>query len=120
MTNPVFPTLSEGQDSKYFSQISDDPAIRASTEGGYEITRRRYTRTPRKTFTSGFTRIGSVDKATLAAFEETVGVGSVIFDWTNPDTLAVHAVRFTGPINFKYVGHGPNKRWDVTFTVKEA
>lgn len=120
MTNPVFPTLTEGQDSKYFTITPDDPAMRAPLEGGYEFTRPRTTRAPRKTYSSGFSFIGDADKALLEAFWDTVKGGSVIFDWVRPNDEVTLAVRFAEPLAWKYVGHGPYRRWDVTFKVKEA
>ena len=120
MPNPVFPTLSQGQDSKQFSMVQEDPTLSSPVEGGYVITRARHTRTPRKTFTSGFTGIGAADKALLEAFLNTVRVGSVIFDWTNPEDSAVYQVRFTKPVTFRYVGIRDTRLWDVQFEVQTA
>jgi hypothetical protein len=120
MPNPVMPYADE-QDSKHFSVSAEDVAIRSDVEGGYEITRARHTRTPRRAWTSGFTYLNETKKDALETFFfDTVKGGSVIFDWTNPNDQDVHAVRLIKLPTFKYVGNGSNKRWDVTFEVRQV
>jgi len=126
MTNPVFPTLSTGQDSRHYTMTQEDPAIKSEMEGGYVVSRPRHTRKPRKKFTGGFTEIRDADKALLEAFYDTVRGGSLIFDWTDPQsamnggTPKVYQVRFEGELRFTYKGIGPTKLWDVTFTLQQA
>lgn len=108
------------QDSKYFQVTPEDPAMRVDIEGGYEITRPRHTRTPRRTYESGFTNLTNAQKVTLETFWDTVAGGSVIFEWTHPITTNEIQVRFTKPLSFKYVGRGGNHLWDVGFEVRES
>lgn len=122
MSNPVFPTLVRGEDSKNYSVEFENVAVSAATDGGYVVTRAKHTRRPRRTFTGGFTDIGMTDKTTLENFWNTVKGGSVIFDWLDPVTKTVIAVRFADkdPMQFKYTGMGGNHRWDVTYKIIEA
>lgn len=119
MPNPVFP-FAALQDSSRFGENPEDPAVRVDTDGGYEITRARFTRAPRRTWTTGFASLTETEKGTLATFWNTVKGGSAYFDWTNPNTLAVHVVRFTKSLSWKYVGKLANKRWDVDIEVREV
>jgi phage-related protein len=116
-----FPTLAEGQDSSLYEVQSEDPVVRTELEGGYVSSRPRHTRTPRKTYKTGFTRIGTADKALLDAFWTSVRGGSLQFNWTDPVTLAVIVVRFTGgPLNYKYAGIGNVHHWNVTFSLEQV
>lgn len=109
----TFPTLSKGQDSRYHKISIEDPAIRSETEGGYVLTRARYTRAPRITFTTGFTSITQADLTTLMNFYIARKGGSDSFSWTNPVTLDVYTVRFKKPIEPQYKGMGETFLWDV-------
>jgi hypothetical protein len=127
MTNPVFPTLSTGQDSSKYTRALEDVAMKTTMDGGYVVSRAKHTRAPRRTFTSGFTSIRKADKELLEAFYDTVKGGSVIFDWIDPTTQmgvsptpVTYAVRFTGEFKWQYRGIGPTELWDVTFTLEQA
>lgn len=120
MANPVFPTLSRGDDSSKYSVELEDPAMKTSLEGGYVSSRAKHTRTPRKTWKIGYTLITNADKALLDAFWATVRGGSVVFDWTDPVSGTVFQVRFADKMNFQYVGRGNNKLWDLTLTLEQA
>lgn len=123
MTNPVFPilTMSQGQDSAQYSVETEDPSTKSPLEGGYVSSRAKHTRTPRKTFTSGFTMLKNADRAILDTFYgTTVKGGSVIFDWTDPASTVVYQVRFTDKLKYKYTGIGASQRWDVAFTLEQA
>ena len=120
MPNPTFP-LAADQDSSKFSVEQEDPALRTEIEGGYVVTRKKHTRTPRKTFTTGFAYLNNTDRATLQTFWNTVSGGTLIIDWTNPQDLAVYQVRFKGgPLKFTYVGRLGNQRWDVAITLEQV
>lgn len=123
MANPVFPTLvlaKGGQDSTQFSVKIEDVAIKTEMEGGYVVSRARHTRTPRKTFATGYKSISDADRTVLINFYNSVGGSSVIFDWTDPVDKIVWQVRFDGEMSFKYVGIGVTKLWDVSFQVQQA
>lgn len=121
MTNPVFPTLTMKEDSRFFTIEHEDPSMQTKLEGGYVVSRARHTRTPRKTFTSGLSRVTNADRTLLVTFwETTVKGGSVIWDWTCPQDLVVYSVRFKGPLKWTYTGNGPNQLWEVQFTLEQA
>lgn len=116
----TFPTLSQGQDSSLFSVETDDPAIKADIEGGYEYTRPRFTRRPRRTFKTGFSDLTEADRTLLDEFYDDVMGGSDSFYWTNPVTSVVTLVRFKDPPTWKYTGIKTRYRWQVQFAVKEV
>lgn len=120
MTNPVFPTLTRGVDSKFTTEETEDVSLKTKIEGGYVVSRAKHTRTPRKTFTTGYTALPPADKATLEAFYNTVKGGSVIFDWKDPVSLAFFQVRFTEALSFKYTGIGNSRMWDVQIKLEQA
>lgn len=121
MPNPVFPTLTQDQDSSYYTVAMEDQSMKSEMEGGYQVSRAKHTRTARQTFTSGFTMLTAADFATLKNFYvTTVKGGSVIFDWTDPITATVLQVRFSGSITFKYTGAGTTQRFDVSFKLEQA
>lgn len=120
MSNPVFPTLSKGQDSQFYEMTPEDPALKTQMEGGYVVSRPKHTRKPRRTFKTGFSSITQADYTTLMTFWETVRGGSLIFDWTDPATGTVYQVRFAAQPAFKYVGKGNTRLWDVQMTLEQA
>lgn len=112
----TYPVLTQGEDSKKFSVEFEDVAMGSTMEGGYVATRPRHTRTPRRTFNTGFTDISEADKITYETFIGTVRAGSDSFTWIHPTTAESLTVRFklgTVP-KFNYKGYGGNHRWDIT------
>ena len=101
------------EDSKGFSIEQDDPAIKVKQDGGYSDPRPRYTRRPRRTYTTKFTDISEADRQLLEAFWDTKKGGSVSFTWTMPTSGAEITVRFEDKMKFVYKGFGGNHRWDV-------
>ena len=95
MSTPVFP-ITKDQDQQYYREMPDDPAIRVETEGGYEITRPRYTRRPRRTYVTGWSYISSAEKATFDAFWDQMRGGAGAFMWKRPTDGQEILVRFTG------------------------
>jgi hypothetical protein len=98
-TYPSFPTLSQKEDQQYFGRTSDDPAIKAPVEGGYEITRPRYTRPPRRIWKTGFSLLTEADIAALDSFWTTVQGGSLAFNYTLPTSGETVLVRFNKAFN---------------------
>lgn len=111
-----FPTteLAGLEDSKHFTESSADPAKRYEMDGGYTITRPRYTRTPRKTWTTGFTDLTATQKDSFMAFWESKKGGADSFTYLNPADATTYTVRFKGVAKIKYTGMGPLRRWDIT------
>jgi hypothetical protein len=107
-------SLALQEDSKYYSEKQADPVMRSEAEGGYIITRARYTRKPRKTFTTGFTGITNAEKALIQDFWDTKMGGTEQFTWKNRANDILYTVRFNGQPSFTYVGAGKLSRWDVS------
>jgi hypothetical protein len=118
----AFPTLPSGSlpDSKQFAISLEDPAMRTEMEGGYVITRKKHTRTPRRTWAIAYQMLTEGDRTTLDDFWNTTAGGSLAFDWTNPADGSIYTVRFKDPLNFKYAGIGTSKRWDCSFSLEQA
>lgn len=117
-----FPTLSIGQDSsKYREGMTAGGTVSKKMEGGYNRTRRRYTRRPARTFSVGFTYLSEQDRVTLKAHFERVGSHSE-FEWTHPTTGEIIACRYREDeaFEFSYEGVGENKRWGIMLQLEET
>lgn len=75
----------------------DDPAMRSEMEGGYTLTRPRYTRI-RRTWQLEWRAMSATDYALLTAFYVSTHGGSDSFAWTTPTDGASKTVRFSGPL----------------------
>jgi len=115
-----FPTISKLEDSKNFSENQQDPTITSEAEGGYVFRRARFTRIPRKTFTTGFTDITDADKATLQASYDTNMGGSEAMSYTHPTNATVYSVVYAEPMMFAYAGLGDRHRWNVTIKLEQV
>lgn len=111
--------FSEKEDSRFFKTSQEDSTIRSDTEGGYEHARPRFTRTPRKTYNTGFTLITNSQLETLESFWDD-HQGYKIFTWTHPTRGTTHNCRFTKPFETKYSGVGLQHRYDVQIEFKEV
>lgn len=118
----TFPTLPSGMlpDSSKYEMSHKDPAMRAEMEGGYTVTRARFTRKPLKLFKIGFTSITGADRTALNNFYDSVRGGSVIFAWTDPESQLPFNVRFKGDFAFHYTGRGTTRLWDCSFELEQA
>lgn len=118
-----FPTTIHYMDAATFSEAHEDPAVPPSPmEGGYSISRPRFTRTPRRTFSWRFTNMSDTSKAAMVTFWNLVMGRSNSFNWTHPATGEVINVRF-GEMKcvFKRIGFGPINIWESeTVTVEEV
>jgi hypothetical protein len=126
MPNPIYPNLSVKPDSPLHNVEIEDPSMRSEMEGGYVVSRARHTRTPRNTWTIGYTSLRQADMQLLEDFYRLVRGGSVVFDWTDPETqmtgsvAKTYQVRFKGTLKKQYKGAGALKMWDVTFNLEQA
>lgn len=120
MSNPVFPASLPKSDSKQFSVETEDVSMKTKMDGGYVVSRAKHTRTPRKTFSTGYSMLNDAHRATLQSFYESVRGGSVIFDWIEPWSDVLYHVRFTEALNFKFAGVGNSKFWDVVLKLEQA
>lgn len=105
--------LATKQDGAEFGFEQEDVGIRAEMEGGYVLTRPRHTRTPRRTWKTGFTGLNNTDKTTFEGFVNTHGTHTA-FNYTLPTTATVVNVRFKSMPKYKYTGLGDNLMWDIT------
>lgn len=120
---PNFPAI-QYLDAATFMEESENPSIEpAKMEGGYVITRPRFTRRPRRSFSFNFTLMNDVNKTTLFNFWNTVRGGSNAFTWTHPQTGEAINVRFSPQttMRFKRIGFGANSFWQTeTITLVEV
>lgn len=107
----AFPLASK-QDSAKFGFEQEDVGIRSEMEGGYVLTRPRHTRTPRRTWKTGFTDLSNSDKATLESFINDVGTFKA-FDYNLPVAGTLVNVRLKEIPKYEYHGFGTNLRWDI-------
>lgn len=110
-----FPANIRTLDAATFAQTSEDPAIQGGKmEGGYVLSRPRFTRRPRRTFAFEYVDMTDADMAALQGFWDQVRGSSNAFNWTHPATGQVINVRFDsamGKIKFSREGYGPINRW---------
>ena len=120
MSTPEWPKLSRDQDSQFYEVLLEDPSLKTTMEGGYVVSRAKHTRTPRRTFKTGYSGIGNADRALLEGFYDSVRGGAMIFNWRDPVSQLVWQVRFGDKLALKYVGVGISQRWDVQITLEQA
>lgn len=113
----------EKHDSKKFKEtVKEDPTISFEAEGGWAMTRPRYTRKPPRLFTLGFTDMSDAEKESIAALYETSrGSANIIAGWHHPVSGLEVAVRFKkGSVpKYAYKGMNGNHRWDISDVVLE-
>ncbi len=117
---PSFPSLSKDPSWPMDPDGEiEDSTIRSPFEGGYELTRPRFTRDRRK-WGVRYVMLSSSDASTLRTFEKTtVRGGADSFTWTHPTTSTSYTVRFAGPIRFTLVPPGTGK-YNAEFTLREV
>lgn len=111
-----FPTLSKHPDANSLTVEVENPVISTGdTDGGYEYTRPRFTRRPRRTFTFSYKNISAADRVTLQQFWDDNFGGSVAFNWTDPTTSTTYNVRFATDMKIKFTrdGVGTLSRWNT-------
>lgn len=111
-----FPTLSMKPDGESYRLSAPNPSKDGEqTDGGYWITRPRYTRKPPRSFSFKFVDISQADRDELLAFWEDVKGSSVAFNWRDPTDDALYNVRFGKgfELEFSRTGHGTNHRYDT-------
>lgn len=101
------------EDSSKFSYELDDDTVRTEMDGGYEMTRPRTTRAPRREFTTGFTDISQSDKELLEAFYLARRAGADSFTYTDFTSQIEYTVRFKSKMKFSYSGFGSARLWNV-------
>ena len=114
-----FPSaLADLQDSSKFGFEQEDVGIRSEMEGGYVLTRPRHTRTPRRTWHTGFTDLSDADKTTFENFVAVQGT-YLAFNYTLPVSGTIVNVRFKEIPKYEYKGSGPALRWTINDSILE-
>ena len=112
----TFPTLSVTPSmSNYNQTIAHDPTLRNETDGGYVVTRAKFTRLVNKWHVL-YKYITNTDKSTLETFENDVKVGTDAFYLTEPVTGVVKTVRFLNKIEFPKA----SLYWNAEFDIEEV
>ena len=109
----AFPTLS--RNPIQIDEQSEFATISTSFEAGYQQTRERHSRS-RKTFTVRY-KVDGADKDLIFDHFSSVR-GSVAFDWTHPDTGAVHTVRYAESPKLPISGTWPDF-YEITIKIVE-
>ena len=99
--------------------IAFDPTIRSQYEGGYVVSRSRFTRMPRR-WSLRYEWMTTTNKDTLRTFEEARVVGSDSFTWTNPMDSTAYTVRFLEPVRYVPTLNTNSQYWTVEFTLEEV
>lgn len=108
-------------DAATFKQEMEDPAYEpAKMDGGYTLTRPRFTRSPRRTFSWRYVAMRDADRKKFEDFWKSVRGRSNAFNWRHPITGEVINVRF-GEMKciFSRAGFGPVNIWDSETIVVE-
>lgn len=114
-----FPTLSLNPEYP-LKEDREDAVIRTPMEGGYQVTRRRFTRTRRK-FTLTYKNLVAADVVLLRTFYDTTTAGgSVSFDWTNPADSVTYVCRFSAPLSFSLDLYGDEYRYSTEIILEEV
>ena len=109
-----FPTNIRLFNAATFTEEHEDVAVKPSEmEGGYQISRPRFTRAPRRTWTFKFTAMRDADKLLLINHWKAVKGRSNIFRWIHPVDLNFINVRFGEmKMGFSRIGFGPLNLWE--------
>lgn len=116
MASLEFPNLSRKPDGETYGVSSPNPSKEGNdTDGGYWMTRPKYTRKPPRSFKFKFTDLSQADHDALLDFWETKAKGSsVAFLWRNPADKKQYNVRFGKGMSLTLdrTGYGPINRYD--------
>ncbi len=115
---PFFPTFGGKEDASKFGMEVEDAGMRSEMEGGYVLTRPRFTRPPRRTWSTGFTSIDEVNFQAFVQFFNEYGTYKG-FTYVVPTTNENVNVRFSQKPTFKYVGIGTTSMWDIDAKLEE-
>ena len=118
----VFPLLPSGKslDAAKFETSAADPGMRQETDGGYVITRARYTRKPRKSWKCALTNITGADKIVMDDFWDTTRGTARAFSWVCPTDMLTYNVRFKASFSMTHRGAGATQFWDCSFELEQV
>ncbi|KAA0677787.1 hypothetical protein [Roseomonas genomospecies 6] len=106
-----YPTLTSLFDSASYSEGVKKGAVMTHAQGGYTLTRPRYTRPPPLTYEFAYPAMSNADKLALENFHRLdVRGGSDMFAWTRPTDGVTRYVRFVEDdgMTFKAIHHRKN------------
>lgn len=108
MPNPVWPpTLPQDVFAEGYDETLPNTMLRTQMDAGPAKTRRRSTAGVRPlTVTIELNRTLGEDAAFDEFFTDTLGGGTLSFDWTHPRTLATVTMRFTAPPHLQPLAGG--------------
>lgn len=107
-----FPPSGIREDSKLLQLTFEDNAIVSETDGGYNYSRPRHSRPPRRHITTGITCINQAQVEQLQAFIMRVNKHTM-FSYILPTTQELLDVRFEEIPTIKYTGVGGHHCYDV-------
>lgn len=115
----------DGHDSAKFQESHKvDPAIPFNSEGGWLISRARFTRRPPVVYTLGFTDLSEAEKDVIQTlYNDARGSSEIITGWVHPTSGQTLSVRFKqGSVpQYTYRGMRNNHRWDISgFMIEEV
>lgn len=106
------------EDSESFNEKMNDPAIRVESDGGFVVTRSRYTRLPTRVIQTKFKDITNAEKAHIMSLYNAMRGGSNSFQYIHPTTGESLEVRFIEGLQFDHKGFTNHPRWDVTLKLE--
>lgn len=109
----MFPENIKYLDAATFTEEYEDVAIKpGEMEGGYTLSRPRFTRAPRRTWTFKFVEMRDADKEALANHWKAVKGRSNMFQWRHPISGEIVQVRYGEmTMRFSRTGFGPLNVW---------
>lgn len=114
MALPVFPTIKQPVcdfEEDYISSV-----ISSEIDGGYKVTRPRFSRRP-GLWVAKWETLNDTDYDKLMEFyKNTIAGGAAMFTWTHPKRNTVHTVRIAEKGKFNLNQYG----WSGTLTIEEV
>lgn len=109
-----FPTLSVKPDGGSYKIELSNPAYEITqTDGEYNITRARYTRTPPSTISFKYTLLQTADKASLKNFWLSVAGSATAFTFVDPVDGTNYNVRFKQGFKLQFMRQEFTGLWDT-------
>lgn len=96
-----------------FTEEFEDVAMKPNEmDGGYQLTRARFTRAPRRTWTFNYVEMKDADKLALENVWKATKGRSAIFSWAHPISGELVNCRFGEmKMRFSRSGYGPINLW---------
>jgi hypothetical protein len=114
----TFPTLSVSPEiDSWEDEVSYNPTIRSEYEGGYILTRPRFTRIIRK-WNVVYKGISDTEMQQVKDFENSIYVGSDAFEWLNPVDNVIYTVRLLEPIKYKMINN--KYYWQISLVLEQV